>query len=263
MKIRNQPTYTQIIVILILSAALMFELVGGFEFWFRFREYVTRPIEYTYISVVNGFRNGIESIFGASSLREENIKLRTQLLELQQEISFVKEGKLLCSLAEEQTKKQSESGIKRAVTAVVLDRNAGLSAGIVLIDKGSNDGITKDDIVIANGAFLGQVLESHAFSSLVKTIYSQGYTLKGQIPSKKVTTVLSTNNQAFTASEILISEDVAENDIVYAKPDETKPAFPVGKVLTVAGSTADATKVALLLPLVEIKDLSVVTVVKE
>lgn len=265
MGIQNQNNNTLLIAGILLISLVLFlvDISGGLSILHNTRLYITTPIKYFTSQFSDNLRNTTQNLFFPSQLRSENLELRARILELEQQIEDTKLASRVCNEFTAERNIANQSGIKKYVTATVLDRSYNNISGTLLIDKGSTSQIKQGQFVITQNAFIGQVENVFAFTSIVRTIFSPGIQIKSIFPQKKISGLLVRQGNSILITDILLAENVLEKDIAYAIIDNTPYRFRIGEVSLVENNIGDSSKRALITPAVEIDQINSVTVIQE
>jgi rod shape-determining protein MreC len=140
----------------------------------EFGTIVTSPIR-----SVGSYLGGISvSRDRLAALETQNAELRTRLAELEEARQENERLRELVSFVE-----QSQLA---SLGARVIQRSAGSWEGVIVIDRGSEDGIEAGMPVIAAGGLVGQVAEVSGHSSRVRLITDQRSGVAAMIQSSRV-----------------------------------------------------------------------------
>jgi rod shape-determining protein MreC len=136
------------------------------------------------ISRADNVFGNIEELSGANlNLKQENIRLlqeninltdlQTENLQLKQLLKYV-----------------DQNSSHRYVTARIYAIDPLNISDTISLDQGNKQGITKGNIVIFNGVYLGKIIECDANSSRAKLITSPGQAIVGAIPEADTTGIV-------------------------------------------------------------------------
>lgn len=130
---------------------------------------------------INYFKEELDKINYKGNLYEENIKLKEEINELnflviensqlRSDIDILKNTLQINTLLSEYNK----------INATVIDRNLGYWFDNITIDKGSQNGIKENQVVISNNQLIGYIEKTNFLTSTVKLITSN---LKNKISIK-------------------------------------------------------------------------------
>ena len=138
-----------------------------------------------------------------------------------------------------------------------------------IIDKGINDGVKKDMIVITPAGLVGKVTKSESNYSIVQTILNENIAVASMVESTRETTGIlqgvtdSKNKNLTILSNIPIDSEIKEGDIILTSglggmyPQEIR----IGEVVSVEVDSVGIMKKAIVKPYVEFNKLEELFVV--
>lgn len=133
---------------------------------------VISPLQLAVTTVVSPFRNSIQYLGEIRDLKVKNTRLERQVKRLEhQVISLRKKGKENDRLRKLAGFKK-DSGFKTKAASVIGRSITGWEA-LIVIDKGSAAGITKNMPVVAGYGLVGQVVDVSPYASQVQLIIDQ------------------------------------------------------------------------------------------
>ena len=137
-----------------------------------------------------------------------------------------------------------------------------ISNGYV-IDKGTNDGVKKDMIVITPQGLVGKVTKSESSYSIVQTILNENIAVASMVESTRETTGIlqgatdNKNKNLAVLSNIPIDSEIKEGDVILTSglggmyPKEIR----IGEVVSVEIDTVGIMKKAVVKPYVDFNKL--------
>ena len=138
-----------------------------------------------------------------------------------------------------------------------------------IIDKGTNDGVKKDMVVITPAGLVGKVTKSESSYSIVQTILNENIAVASMVESTRETTGIlqgvtdSKNKNLTILSNIPIDSEIKEGDIILTSglggmyPQE----FRIGEVVSVEVDSVGIMKKAIVKPYVDFNKLEELFVV--
>lgn len=226
------------------------------------------------ITVVGKYLVNIRDNFkDADTLRKENAALQADYDELLAKYN----AKMTDSYELEQLKtlfelKNKYSDYDTVGAHVIASDTIGYNSKFT-IDKGSNDGITKDMNVIAKNGLVGIVTEVGSNYSIVRSIVDDNSYVASTILKASDSCMVRGDLKLMDEGHILVydiplSSEVANNFQVVTSKESTKylPNLLIGYISNVTVSSDGLTKVAYLTPVVDFARLDavlVITTVKE
>ncbi len=223
--------------------------------------YISVPIQYGLYQSGRSFSDKFRFIAFARQDSLENTALKKQIGTI-----LTENAELRRKLAESESLVLQEGSLSPKTFNLLAARPIGVDR-FLLIDKGSLDGLKKDDVVVFKDNFIGLIKEVNPKSSAV---------LLGQDPDSKI--AVFSQNQAGRSKgllqgqfgsdglmdKILHSEVIAEGDLVYS--DGTEGILPrgliMGKVTQVLERQNEVFKQAKVAPIFDVRDLDLVFVMR-
>ncbi len=161
-----------------------------------------------------------------SELKKENLSLKIKLQELAQ---LKEENNRLRDI-----QKKSESIAKKQTIVKVVSNSASPNKKIVVIDKGTNQGIYIGQNVIGINGLIGQVVETNFMSSKVILINDINHNVPGEVnrTGEKVIISGSRDNDQLTINYAPVDTTIEKGDVISTSgiAERFKPKIPIGKV---------------------------------
>ena len=138
-----------------------------------------------------------------------------------------------------------------------------------IIDKGTNDGLKKDMIIITSVGLVGKITKADTNFSIVQTIMNENIAVAAMVESTRQTTgilqggVDSKNEKLVTLSNIPMDSEIKEGDVILTSglggmyPKEIR----IGEVISIDLDSVGLMKKALVRPYVDFDKLDTVFVV--
>ncbi|HCC07937.1 MAG TPA: rod shape-determining protein MreC [Clostridiales bacterium] len=231
--------------------------------------YITTP--------VYGLFNGINSLIGGSfnyivrigtlevdneRLLKENEKLKYDNFILNE---FKEENKELRNLME-----MSERNLYSVVTgAEVVGVDSSSYSKIFIIDKGRNNGVNENMVVINYDGLVGKVIEVNDLSSKVMTIADEKIAVSCMLQRSKEQVILKganlqDNGEVCKLDYITTDTDIIEGeDIVTSNISDIYPeGIPVGKVTNIQTDSSNLVRQVYVKPNVNFKRINDVLLIK-
>ena len=161
-----------------------------------------------------------------SELKKENLSLKIKLQELAQ---LKEENNRLRDI-----QKKSKSIAKKQTIVKVVSNSASPNKKIVVIDKGTNQGIYIGQNVIGINGLIGQVVETNFMSSKVILINDINHNVPGEVnrTGEKVIISGSRDNDQLTINYAPVDTTIEKGDVISTSgiAERFKPKIPIGKV---------------------------------
>ena len=221
------------------------------------------PLQKTIYSITDGIKGTLDFFLNFSEVKEENIKLTKENIELKNE------------LLEYETLKEENDRLKEILnyTDSKNDYNyigceiIGYSGESFLkgyiINKGENDGLQKDMVVISNKGLVGKITSTGSNWAIVESILSENIAVSVMVNSSRenigiLRGYLSGSNKAITEiSNIPMDSNIKEGDtIVTSGLGEVYPKeIRIGEVIKIETDEIKVTKTAIVKPYVDFDKL--------
>ena len=161
-----------------------------------------------------------------SELKKENLNLKIKLQELAQ---LKEENNRLRNI-----QKKSENIAKKQTIVKVISNSASPNKKLVVIDKGTNQGIYVGQNVIGIKGLIGQVIETSFVSSKVILINDINHNVPGEVnrTGEKVIISGSKDNNQLTINYAPVDTTIEKGDVISTSgiAERFKPKIPIGKV---------------------------------
>ena len=161
-----------------------------------------------------------------SKLKKENLNLKIKLQELAQ---LKEENNRLRNI-----QKKSENIAKKQTIVKVISNSASPNKKLVVIDKGTNQGIYIGQNVIGVKGLIGQVIETSFVSSKVILINDVNHNVPGEVnrTGERVIISGSKDNNQLTINYAPVDTTIEKGDVISTSgiAERFKPKIPIGKV---------------------------------
>lgn len=257
------------IVLIVIAIIAIFLTVGNRffpKYLYNAVSFVTTPFQKGTVGVsdrLGSFKEKNKVLSENKKLKEENEELMLKLNTLE---NVKADNKELNSLLETKAKYPEYP----TVTARIIGKDSNNWFNSFSINKGYDDGIEQDMIVVANGSLVGKVSECTKNSSKVITILDNSSSvssvnsrtgdlglLKGDI--KLINDNLTLLEYYDQDAEIIEGDEIVTSSVSSVYP----PNLSIGKVKSLYDSRGSLTKNAIVTPDVDFKHLSTVLVITQ
>ena len=221
------------------------------------------PIQKVAYNINRGFKDFVDFFLNFSEVREENKELKKENSELKSKLTenadLEKEYEELRSILD--FKKQRDN-YNYIATNIIGYSGGGILDGFI-IDKGKNDGIEKNMVVIAANGLVGQVSNVGSNWSIIQPIVNQNVKVSVKVESTSENTgILSgyidkSNNYLVKVTNLPLNSEVKEGDKIvtsglgFLYPKE----IIVGEVISVEEDKVNVMKSAIVQPAVDFNKL--------
>lgn len=221
-----------------------------FSSWFASKAFFSR-----------GIFSGISEI---SSLRSQNAELAEKLRQSQIDKSNYEELKAENEILKKQIGFKEQVKDRELIPAKIINREPTTFLDNIIIDKGSDDGITSGLAVVSNGALVGRISEVLSNQSKVTLITSKDSVIQAMLQTNRDMGVLRGGLSGETLENIPQDVNVADKEGVVTSGlgGGIEQGILIGEVTGQKSSKAEIYKVLNVQPTVDFSKLEIVFVVK-
>ncbi|WP_058485497.1 rod shape-determining protein MreC [Defluviitalea phaphyphila] len=269
-KISNKQIIIFVTIILIITIILTFNKRNNLSFIEKGLGYIIIPIQKGVSEIGEWTSNQIEFIKNIKNLEKQN----QELIKKVDELTY--ENKILQQYKEENERLRSllELDKKYAdypkIGAEIIGKDPGNWYNVFLIDKGTNDGLDVDMVVISGNGLVGHIIETAPNYSKVLSIIDD----RNAVSSK----VLRTGDLGVTKGDIKLMDsglckmeyidveaDIIKDDEIVTSnlSDIYPPGIMIGTVKEIETESHGLTKYAIIEPVVDFKHLEEVLVINK
>lgn len=212
----------------------------------------------------------IENFSDISALIEENTRLKDELNQLKYENKMIQQDNHEIETYRSLFELDQKYITYPKVAARIISRDSNSYYSTFTIDKGSNDGIMKDQNVLAGNGLVGIVTEVFEESAKVRSIIDDSSNLSGMSLRSEDTCIISGNLESLVKgyidiSMISLNADIEENaEIVTSHiSDKYHQGILVGYAVDIKTDSSNMSKEAKLIPAVDFEHLETVLIITE
>lgn len=216
--------------------------------------------------------SGVESVSNLINTYEENQKLKNQVDQYDEVKQQTKnQAQEIERLKDELELNQTLTSYEK-VTANVITRSPDTWQDMLIVDKGSSDGVEGNMAVMSNKGLIGRVMEVNAHSSKIQLLTSDNKSsnyFPVKISSNKgnsfgILNKYDAKAQQLIASEVPEDQEIKEGDVVQTSGlGGNSPAdLPIGTVAKVKPNSTGINQEVYIKPYAQMYDISVVTIVQ-
>jgi rod shape-determining protein MreC len=230
---------------------------------------VTNPLQKVIFKVNNSLKNTVSFFLNFSEVKEENKALTNENIELQNKLlEYDKLKEENDRLREVLNFKNSKDNYSYMGAEIIGYSGESFSKGYI-IDRGENDGLTKDMIVISNKGLVGKITSTGSNWAIVESLISENISVAIMVNSTRETTGILTgyktnNNEYLTeVTNLPINSAIKEGDVIVTSglgqiyPKEIR----IGEVISVETDEVKVEKTAIVKPYVDFNKLEEIFVV--
>ena len=224
---------------------------------------VISPLQKIIYNANDKLKESFDFFINFSKVKQENEELAAKNAELENKlVEYNRMKDENTTLREMFDYSQANQNYNYLGCNIVGYSGGNISNGYV-IDKGTNDGVKKDMIVITPQGLVGKVTKSESMYSIVQTILSENIAVASMVESTRETTGIlqgatdNKNKNLTVLSNIPIDSEIKEGDVILTSglggmyPKEIR----IGEVVSVEVDTVGIMKKAVVKPYVDFNKL--------
>lgn len=224
---------------------------------------VISPLQKIIYNVNDKLKGSFDFFINFSKVKQENEELAAKNAELENKlIEYNRMKEENTTLREMFDYSQANQNYNYLGCNIVGYSGGNISNGYI-IDKGTNDGVKKDMIVITPAGLVGKVTKSESSYSIVQTILNENIAVASMVESTRETTGIlqgitdGKNKNLTMLSNIPIDSEIKEGDVILTSglggmyPQEIR----IGEVVSVEVDSVGIMKKAVVKPYVDFNKL--------
>ena len=231
---------------------------------------VVMPMQKAINSIGVMINDRIDYIDTMESLVKENKKLKSQISELSEENQLLERDKYELETFRQLYDLDEEYADYPKVAARVISSDGDNWYNSFVIDKGSDDGIKKNQNVLADGGLVGIVTEVNNSYSRVRSIIDDESNVSGTFLKTEDSCIVSgslsgINNGSIKITNITTDEVIEDGDPVVTSQisDRYLPGILIGYSKNITKNSSNLTLSGELVPAVDFQSLDMVLVITE
>lgn len=214
--------------------------------------------------------NRLDNFSDINALIEENARLKEELAQLKYENKMIQQDNQEIETYRSLFELDQKYITYPKIAARIIGRDSNSFYSSFTIDKGSNDGIMKDQNVLAGNGLVGIITEVFTDSAKVRSIIDDSNNLSGMFLRSEDTCIISGNLQSINEGYIDISminlnAMVEENSEIVTShiSDKYHQGILVGYAVDIKTDSSTMAKEAKLIPAVDFEHLETVLIITE
>lgn len=227
------------------------------------------PLQKVVYSINDKIKGTLDFFLNFSEIKEENEELTKENIDLENKLlEYDKLKEENDRLREVLNFKNSKNNYDYLGCEIIGYSGESFSSGYV-IDKGENDGLKKDMIVISNKGLVGQVTSTGSNWAIVQSLINENIAVSVMVNSTRETTgilkgyVTHSNQNLTKVTNLPIDSAIKEGDVIVTSglgqiyPKEVR----IGEVVSVETDEVKVMKTAIVKPFVDFNKLEELFVV--
>jgi len=227
------------------------------------------PLQKVVYTIGDRIKESLDFFLNFSNVKNENKDLTKENNELKNKLlEYDKLKEENDRLREVLNFKNSKANYEYIGTEIIGYSGESFSDGYI-IDKGENDGLKKDMVVISDKGLVGQVTSTGSNWSIVESLLNENIAVSVMVNSTRETTgilkgyVTRTNNGLTKVTNLPLDSEIKEGDVILTSglgqiyPKEIR----IGEVISVESDEIKVMKTAIVKPYVDFNKLEELFVV--
>ena len=221
------------------------------------------PLQKSIYSITDGIKGALDFFLNFSEVKEENLSLTKENIELKNkllEYETLKEEN--DRLKEVLDYKESKSDYNYIGCEIIGYSGESFLKGYI-INRGENDGLQKDMVVISNKGLVGKITSTGSNWAIVESILSENIAVSVMVNSNRenigiLKGYVNGTNKAITETEnIPMNSNIKEGDVIITSGlGEVYPKeIRIGEVVKIETDEIKVTKTAIVKPYVDFDKL--------
>lgn len=256
-------TLIPIIVVSIIALGIIIARAAGITWPFRILgDQIFNPIGARLVSVRNSVGGSWGFVTNIGSLGSDNKRLGTEIVDLRQQLSSLKEVARENELMRGQLNFNARLNFQ-LVPARVVSLEPDSLRRYITIDRGSSSGVKKGQAVVSSGILVGTIDEVNDYSSRVFLVSDPDFRLRGIGQDGRAQGIISGQiGQGYSFEKIAQGEVVSSGEqIITAGSGLVPQGILIGQVETVAKTDNGIFQSAVVRSLVDLNSLELVFVI--
>ena len=266
---KNKLAVTVVVLSVAFLGIIFLSLKGNSNFISSGVGSVISPLQKIIYKVNDKLNGSLDFLINFSNVKQENQELREKNAELENKLveynRMKDENTQLRSMFDYSQDNQNYNYLG----CNIVGYSGGNISNGYIIDKGTNDGLKKDMIIITSVGLVGKITKADTNFSIVQTIMNENIAVAAMVESTRQTTgilqggVNSKNEKLVTLSNIPMDSEIKEGDVILTSglggmyPKEIR----IGEVISIDIDSVGLMKKALVRPYVDFDKLDGVFVV--
>ncbi len=267
-------TSKRVLIVLAIICGVLIFLSVGYNFGAgpikNITGFVVVPVENAMVKVANFFEDKFSYFQDLDTLNDENRELQSQVNELTEEINSLKVDQAELEELRQLLAIDKEYSDYEKVSASVVAMDSGNWFTTFTIDKGTDDGITEDMNVIADGGLAGIVTYAGKTFSTVRAIIDDTSNVSAKVVSTRDLCIVSGNLELMSKERDISIENILDEDdevdvgdeiVTSNVSDKYLPNIRIGYISSLSYDSNNLTKSGTLTPSVDFQHLEEVLVI--
>lgn len=266
---KNKLAVTVVVLSVAFLGIIFISLKGNSNFISSGVGSVISPLQKIIYNANDKLKESFDFFINFSKVKQENKELAAKNAELENQlIEYNRMKDENTRLREMFNYSEAHQNYNYLGCNIVGYSGGNISNGYI-IDKGTNDGLKKDMIIITSVGLVGKITKADTNFSIVQTIMNENIAVAAMVESTRQTTgilqggVNSKNEKLVTLSNIPMDSEIKEGDVILTSglggmyPKEIR----IGEVISIDIDSVGLMKKALVRPYVDFDKLDGVFVV--
>jgi rod shape-determining protein MreC len=233
--------------------------------------FVIKPVQSLFSNIGSGF-GGTTNVFKENKqLKEERDKLQTQVSQLEKDIADLQGFKSRMTELENSLQLKEQFKDFNFLPADIIAKDAGNWTINYVINKGSNDGVVKDNVVVVDKGIVGRVIWAGTNTSKVQALTDPDCSISARISSNRSLVEVSGDfkykDRGYCMVKYIDKDiNISRNDYIETSglQGATYPkGLLIGKVIQIENINTEPGKYAIIEPIVDFNKIEGVFVLTQ
>jgi rod shape-determining protein MreC len=207
----------------------------------------------------------IKTLNEIRSLAKDNAKLKKDNNILKSQVANLKESQVRYNILEKEYSLNGSKEGEKYQTAQVIGRSPSAQRDILTLNKGSKQGIKKNQPVLSDGFLIGKISEVRLNSSQAELITNSRFIIPVVLQNSRQTGLLRGGLKGIIVEQLPNDLDLTDNEMVITSglADQIPGGIPVGTASRTISQPSDIFKTISLVTPVDFSSLEIVFVLEK
>lgn len=260
---KKQYSFSLVVICSIALLIIALKYAGGFWPFRIVNDQIFNPIGYSFSQLGRGIKENFELITKATQLSKENKKQSDEIINLKNQLSYLKEVANENEELRGQLKFNEKLKLDLTAARVVSSEGTSLRK-FITIDRGKNSGLESGMAVISSGVLVGTIDRVEDYSSTIFLSSDPEFKIRGIGQDSRAQGIVNGQlGQGYLFDKITLAESLSNNELVITAGTGLVPkGILIGQVESIQKSDNAVFQSAQLSPLVNTSNLEIVFIVR-
>jgi len=222
-----------------------------------------KPISLIFTQTINSIGSFFSKIGSISTLNQKNDNLSEENLELKSKLAQMKELQHENEILKKELNFIQNKDTEKLIPAQIISYSPNSYIRSFKLDKGSKDGVKKNQPVISSGFLIGIINEVYDNTSDVLFISDTNSLIPVMLQDSRATGLLQGGLQGLIVREIALDSEIQEGEMVITSGYENLPSsIPIGKVTKIISAESEIFQKVMIESPINFNNLEIVFILK-